>query len=960
LSAPKESTLMNITPALCPEEIVLEKYRLGELPDDERERVVAHVDGCPDCQAKLDRITGLFAAAGAAAGLVLPPPPVPGYEILGELGRGGMGVVYKARQVALNRLVALKMILAGHHAAPEQRDRFRREGEAAARVHHPNIVQIYDIGEADGLPYCSLEYVDGGTLAQQAAGRPQPPRQAAELIEVVARADHYAHVRGVIHRDLKPSNILLTASGVPKIADFGLAKLFALETGEQGAEAQARSVAVGGTPAYMAPEQCAPLPPGQTIGPAADVYALGVILYELLTGRPPLLGKTLAETFELVRYQEPVPVRRLQPEVPRDLETICHTCLAKEPGKRYRTAEALADDLRRFLDGLPIEARRSSALERGVKWARRRPGFAALLALVVAAALILVPREVMLRLEAQEQQRIQTRLRQEAESQREAAREVAHLVLVKSAQDALDHWRWEDARGRFALAIANDRPDRLDLEVKRLACLMADPRRRELRAELARLHKRTDLPPQARAVVLLYRGEVSLIDDEAKDQTAAEALIRAAVQVPGGLSPADREYALGLLAEGPRTAIKHFREALRHAPFHRANSALVLEMVFSGQFEEARRQAAFMRRINPSDIVAHYALAVIAALEEDDLGVQRHLKVVGQGVGERGRAAIERQMAFFLQLPQMNRRLHGRGARKGPRIANPLMFGAMLNEAANHVKAQGADREPGILGVPAPVLVRPRKMLKHLSAVQVALVLGNLAGAARLAEQAEREYPEALLRLQHAVAHLGLMEQQIRRRNWALVAEEARRTRALARAASTAPTIMPFGPYRHNARWLSVSIGAWEAMKRRVDFGGGVASSLGSAGSPLGLAALSETGMLAAHCRHFETERAGRNREDILAVAANSHGYDEARTALLPHFVNLLDPEDARLLLTDWSDDEPDDPTPLRLRARLELRLGNFGSALQDAQRVLARHPNDGDMRAVASSARVALEKRPR
>jgi WD40 repeat protein/serine/threonine protein kinase len=307
-------------------------------------------------------------------------PTVPGYEILGVLGRGGMGVVYQARQARLKRVVALKMILAGAHAAPEDLERFRREGEAVARLKHPNIVQIYDVGEHGGLPFFSLEYVDGGSLAKKLGGAPLPARQAAELVATLAQAVQAAHEHGIVHRDLKPANILLTVDGTPKITDFGLAKQLDDDS------AQTQSGAILGTPSYMAPEQAG----GHTrdVGPAADVYALGAILYDLLTGRPPFKGATLVDTLEQVRTQEPVAPGRLQPKVPRDLETICLKCLQKEPAQRYASAKALAEDLGNFLEDRPIHARPVSGWERTRKWVHRRPAVAALLATTAVVTVV--------------------------------------------------------------------------------------------------------------------------------------------------------------------------------------------------------------------------------------------------------------------------------------------------------------------------------------------------------------------------------------------------------------------------------------------------------------------------------------------------------------------------------------------------------------------------------------------
>jgi serine/threonine protein kinase len=298
----------------------------------------------------------------------------PGYEILGELGRGGMGVVYKARQVGLNRIVALKMILAGGHAGAEERQRFLAEAEAIAAIKHPGIVQIHDFGTHEELPFFALEFCDGGSLAARLNGTPLPPREAARLVEQLARAMQAAHERGIIHRDLKPANVLLGEDGEPRITDFGLARR------TEGGSGLTQTGAIMGTPSYMAPEQAEGK---KDIGPAADVYALGAILYECLTGRPPFRAATTFDTILQVIADEPVPPSQLNAKAPRDLETICLKCLRKEPARRYRSAAALADDLTRWQRGEPIHARPVGRLERLTKWARRRPAVASLLTLVV-------------------------------------------------------------------------------------------------------------------------------------------------------------------------------------------------------------------------------------------------------------------------------------------------------------------------------------------------------------------------------------------------------------------------------------------------------------------------------------------------------------------------------------------------------------------------------------------------
>ncbi|HVK12069.1 MAG TPA: serine/threonine-protein kinase [Gemmataceae bacterium] len=276
-----------------------------------------------------------------------------------------MAVVYRARQTALNRTVALKVMLAGALAAKADRLRMRREAEAVARLHHPNVVQIYDVAEYDGCLYLSLEYAAGGPLDHWLAEHLPAPAAAAEMVVALAGAVQAAHEAGIIHRDLKPANVLLAADGTPKITDFGLAK-----TGDATARLTETGTAAG-TPSYMAPEQVLAEP--DQVGPATDVYGLGGILYQALTGRPPFDAATPVETMRQVVEADVVPVRRLRAAVPRDLETICHKCLEKDPAKRYPTAAALAEDLNRFLAGEPVRARPVGPAARAWRYARRHP-----------------------------------------------------------------------------------------------------------------------------------------------------------------------------------------------------------------------------------------------------------------------------------------------------------------------------------------------------------------------------------------------------------------------------------------------------------------------------------------------------------------------------------------------------------------------------------------------------------
>ncbi len=301
------------------------------------------------------------------------------YELLTEIARGGMGVVYRARQNKLNRIVALKMILAGQFASEEDVQRFYTEAAAAALLDHPGIVPVYEVGEHQGQHFFSMGFVEGTSLAARITSGPLPPREAAALLKLIAEAIAYAHSKGVIHRDLKPANVLLDLQGTPKVTDFGLAKNMESESG------LTRTGSVMGTPSYMPPEQAGGA--NDQVGPRSDVYSLGAMLYCLLTGRPPFQAANPLDTLLQVMTTEPVPPRQLNPQVPKDLETICVKCLQKDPSRRYESATALAADLGRYHRGEPIHARSISRSERTWRWCKRNPVVASLTA---AVALVLV------------------------------------------------------------------------------------------------------------------------------------------------------------------------------------------------------------------------------------------------------------------------------------------------------------------------------------------------------------------------------------------------------------------------------------------------------------------------------------------------------------------------------------------------------------------------------------------
>jgi serine/threonine protein kinase len=481
----------------CPMHEQLEQLLAGALGDEHETALCAHLWRCLDCRELLERMTAPPVPWPAPTGngrpegpselevgfsrflaaTSLPPwlepepasvpswPVVPGYLITSELGRGGLGVVYAAQHLGLKRRVALKMMQAGARARPIDVARFRREAEALGRLHHPNIVEIYDAGELNGQPWLSMELIEGCTLKHYLAGTPQAPHVAAGLVATLASAVGAMHQQGILHRDLKPNNILLaggwnhrdtetqrrpqesavegpansspsscllcvsvplwfnSSSCIPKITDFGLAK----DLCSQADLTASREVL--GTPSYLAPEQ-AQATRGK-LGPATDVYALGAILYEMLTGRPPFRGSTEMDTLVQVVFEEAVSPRHLVPTVPRDLETICLKCLEKEPQNRYATAAALADDLRRFLQGRPIQARPLGWSGRLLRWGRReraKAGLsAALLVLLLALALagpVVASRQARLVQQADESRAL-------AEAQREQAEKSAARALAE-------------------------------------------------------------------------------------------------------------------------------------------------------------------------------------------------------------------------------------------------------------------------------------------------------------------------------------------------------------------------------------------------------------------------------------------------------------------------------------------------------------------------------------------------
>jgi tetratricopeptide (TPR) repeat protein len=638
----------------CPSPEQLTQLLAEQLDGPEADQVERHVQDCARCQEILARLCGAEAlgpggpftfdcprtgfqpspelvrrlrenvpGAVGDASTISPanptsracdrPPEVAGYEVLGELGRGGLAVVYRARQRALGRLVALKMILAGAHASATERARFRAEAEAVARLQHPNIVQIFEVGEQDGCPYLALEHVAGGTLAQRLRGTPLPVGAAAALAQTLAWAIHAAHERGIVHRDLKPANILLEeaadappGSWTPKVADFGLAR-------RVDEPSQTASGAILGTPSYMAPEQAWGKSKVRPVGPTADVYALGAILYEMLTGRPPFLGSTTVDTLVQVTSSDPVPPRRLNPAVPHDLETICLKCLEKSPDRRYASALEMADDLARFREGKPILARPVGTAERALKWARRRPVVTALLAAVAVLAAAGAGSFVWAYRQALDQR--DRAVRAEGERQAELAR-----FLAGSARLAARRGDWQGALRDYEAALDLGGEDEVGLRLGVLECRTALYQIAQFREELSALAGRDDLADHAGQVRLLQAYEAL---GGSGDVGKAKAALQQALDL--GLPPADREYARALLASTVAEATTHAEAAARHDPAHRRALELLAPLLsLQGRLREARETVVRLQMAAPNSLSGLIPQACLLA-RDGDLAAALHL-----------------------------------------------------------------------------------------------------------------------------------------------------------------------------------------------------------------------------------------------------------------------------------------------------------------------------------------------
>jgi tRNA A-37 threonylcarbamoyl transferase component Bud32/Tfp pilus assembly protein PilF len=642
----------------CPSLDLLRQFLEEQISPADQTVVELHVETCLACQDRLERLTQGFSslrdkvAGQESTGLNQPAPTAPrqvgvpdpgqtdlhcspdtpgptaaepsgeggpaggpqfpdvaGYEVLSVLGRGGMGVVYKARQQRLKRLVALKMIRAATADEEEYQARFRAEAEAVARLRHPNVLQIYEVGEAAGLPFFALELLEGGSLQDRLRAGPLPARQAADLLATLARAVHAAHSAGVVHRDLKPGNVLFTTDGIPKVADFGLAKRL-----EEPAGCQTQTGQIVGSPHYMAPEQARG--DSRDVGPAADLHALGVILYELLTGRVPFQGAAVLETLRLVQEAEPVPPRRLQPAVPRDLDTICLKCLHKEPARRYASAALLADDLDRFLHDRPIQARATPAWERARKLARRNPAKALAAAVALVVVLTAAGGALWRYLDGVERERRDQR--ELAEKDERFGRELL------DAQAALGRGDWQQAREAAAILLTGLEPEpRLNALKARAEAVRTEADRALVEAsrkagEQAKYQRFLALRDEAFFRDAGFTGLDTEANRAALRSAAAEALKLFGAEAPASLQPDEQarlregRYELLLVlaaAADPRSgeAARHLAEASRlRAPTSAYHLRRAKHLEQQGNPAGAAQARAAADRLEPSSAFDHF------------------------------------------------------------------------------------------------------------------------------------------------------------------------------------------------------------------------------------------------------------------------------------------------------------------------------------------------------------------
>ncbi len=923
----------------CPDEAELGQYLNQELALDRAGVVDRHISGCSRCQDFLDLLVrrgsprellreigpDLKGDNAEAAGT----PSVPGFELTELIGTGGMGRVWKARQLDLGgRVVAIKMLFGGAHAAPEWVARFKTEAEALAKMDHPNIVKLYTSGPTPHGFFYAMEYLPAGSLADARRQNPDgwTARRAAELIAAAARAIDHAHQHGLIHRDLKPANILIAGDGAPKVADFGLARSF------EGAGEYSRTGRVLGTPVYMAPEQAAGT---KQLSPATDVYGLGGVMYYLLTGLPPIPddGSEL-DVLTRVRYNDPVTPRHVRPTLPKDMETICLKCLRKDAGQRYETAEALAEDLDRFLTGRPILARPVSWPARAAKWVQRNPvpTIAVLLLAFAAGALGMAwqsearagrsDREAsdatIRRLEAEQNEVIErgNRLKAERGRVRDERRDAVASAL-----------RGGDPKKALALLVAAEAdgveitPEMRFLEVDALEATTQVGKARERLETIG-----AEFPPAYASRRNLRLGDLLIgIEDD-----RARALIENAAADPT-LSPADKAYARGVLAATTAEARTAFQAALatdtNHLP---ARRALSLVLLCSGQFPDAIRTAKDGQLLYPQ--------------HPDFLWVL----FLGHGLGGNEPAA---QRALTRLKPMVREDLH-----------------ADLDEVVHALPHLTREFQAGVYGEP-----RPPVNMAHFAR----LAIGNPKLNALFGLPPDGPFAEGdvLLRLPPAAGN-SLQEfwnMMKRITNGAVPYVEIGRDEAATARFKAMVETNPDGFMRfiYGMVLFSRATSHWQRTPEDLD---GLRPLLAEAGAAFEVASTSH-GLIDArlialekaincYClagkpRGAKTPRPEWVRKGDELLRQRLRMPDPIHPTLFEIFVktatNADDFTTARAVLDDWKVRFPKDIRATRLRADVEFMAEAYSPALRAADKVLAQNPNDAEMIAIAEQCRAKL-----
>jgi serine/threonine-protein kinase len=842
-------------------------------------------------------------------------PALPNYEVLEKLARGAMGVVYKARQKGLDRLVALKMILAGAHASDEERRRFRSEAEAIARLGHANVVGIYEVGEVDGQAFLSLEYVDGGSLADRLRTQPLPPRQGAELVRTLAAAIHAAHQAGIVHRDLKPANVLLTAAGVPKIGDFGLAKRL------DAAFVHTNPGELLGTPAYMPPEQAA----GQAreVGPAADIYSLGAIFYECLTGQVPFRAASLADLLELVRHAEPVPPTRLNARIPRDLETICLKCMQKESAHRYSTAQELADDLQCFLADRPIRARPPGMLERFAKFTRRNR---ALVAGTATVFLILVvgvvsttagwvnahqerkrAREAEQQarqdedraIRAEENAREQWNRAVNAEKQTRHERDRVQTLLVASyehsAQGSMARGDWNAALDYLDKALQAGKVDEVRLQLAKVKAHCALHQISEANQAVQALSRRTDLG-EYEGSVLLWHADIDMVRSLDDDEALKKVRRARALRLPAP----ERDYADGLLADTVEDAIKHFKSALaRDRLHHRATCMLSTLLIFMGRLAEARDYLNFAHLVFPRDPTVKVLHALIETLEDHPDRAAQWFDRARPELKEPQLQSVGALLDFASKLRQ-----HMRDSEGSKSVMSSV--GRALVDAVGLWGRKLTSKQDTTLFFPSPlVLSRFIQRLPVLLAKSKVSFLSE--GAIDELRKTVRGFPAGYLYL-----WLGNL---LAEKNRLAEAEEAYRN------AVEKPS--PF-PLEKPALVKLVFI-QFELTKQAGE--------------------------------HHKPALRKKTLENLRRLIRRHEVPPDDAWVLVMVALAFEDVDLARSVLVSWERQKPDDLEALRTRAQVELRGGAYERAIEAANKVLRKLPADKQAASHRSQAQERLKK---